>query len=83
MGTIAALKTSECLDRVFDILAIEALVMAQAFELENGFSPNAGFSKNSIELVKRIRVISPFLGKDRSLSKEIQSLSQAMKLNRL
>ena len=83
MGTIAALKTSECLDRVFDILAIEALVMAQAFELKNGFSPNAGFSKNSIELVKRIRVISPFLAKDRSLSKEIQSLSQAMKLNRL
>lgn len=83
MGTIAALKTSECLDRVFDILAIEALVMAQAFELKNGFSLNAGFSKNSLELVKRIRVISPFLSKDRSLSKEIQALSYAMKSNTL
>ena len=83
MGTIAALKTSECIDRVFDILAIEALVMAQAFELKDGFSPNGGFSKNSIEIVKRIRVISPFLGKDRSLSKEIQSLGEAMKLNKL
>jgi tyrosine ammonia-lyase len=83
MGTIAALKTSECIDRVFDILAIEALVMAQAFELKNGYDPNSGFSKNSSALVKRIRKISPFLKKDRSLSKEIQSLSHAMKSNTL
>ncbi len=79
MGTIAALKTSECIDRVFDILSIEALVMAQAFELKNGFAPNSGFSQHSTGLVKRIRKISPFLSKDRSLSKEIQALSHAMK----
>ena len=83
MGTIAALKTSECIDRVFDILAIEGLVLSQAFELKGGFTEKSGFSQNSMELVKRIRKISPFLKKDRSLSKEIQSLSHAMKSNTL
>jgi tyrosine ammonia-lyase len=79
MGTIAALKTSECIDRVFDILAIEALVMAQAFELKNGFAHSNGFSKNSIRIVTQIRKISPFLSKDRSLSNEIQVLSNVLK----
>ncbi len=79
MGTIAALKTSECIDRVFDILAIESLVMAQAFELKKGFADNSGFSQNSIRIVKQIRKISPFLGKDRSLSNEIKVLSNALK----
>ena len=38
MGTIAALKTSECIDRVFDILAMEGLALSQAFELKDGFN---------------------------------------------
>ena len=79
MGTIASLKTSECLDRVFEVLAIEAMAMAQAFELKNGFDLNSGFSKHSIQFVKQVRKYSPFLGKDRTLSGEIKSLSEAMK----
>lgn len=80
MGTIAALKTSESIDRVFEVLAIDAMVMAQAFELKNGFDKSSGFSAHSMEFVNRIRKYSPFLGKDRSLSLEIKTLSEKMKL---
>jgi len=79
MGTIAALKTSECIDRVFEILAIEAMVLTQAFELKNGFQKESGFSEHSIKFVKKIRKYSPFLINDRSLSKEINTLSHKMK----
>ena len=79
MGTISALKTSECIDRVFEILAIEAMILTQAFELKNGFQKASGFSKHSIKLAKEIRKYSAFLINDRSLSKEINTISQKMK----
>ena len=79
MGTISALKTSECIDRVFEILAIEAMILTQAFELKNGFQKASWFSKHSIKLAKEIRKYSAFLINDRSLSKEINTISQKMK----
>lgn len=79
MGTIASLKTSECIDRVFEILSIESLILAQAFDLKKGNKKENGFSEVSIQFVKQIRKISPFLKKDRPLSTEIQKIASFLK----
>ncbi|HNB99832.1 MAG TPA: aromatic amino acid lyase, partial [Leptospiraceae bacterium] len=79
MGTIASIKTSECLDRIFELLAIESLVLAQAFDLKEGELEESGFSSTSKNFIKQIRENSPFLEKDRPLSNEIMDLAYRLK----
>ena len=70
MGTIAARKTAEQLDLAFQVLAIQALAVAQAAELRGGASC-PGFAPQSRDLITWIRSFAPALGRDRSLAGEI------------
>ena len=78
MGTIAARKVAELLDHLFDLLAIEALIMVQGFEILGGFSSN-DFGSSSCDLAKSVRRFSLFLSTDRPLSTDICHLSQALR----
>jgi tyrosine ammonia-lyase len=78
MGTLAARKTSEMLDHLFDVLAIEALIMVQAFEILGGFSSEE-FGKSSRGLAKYVRAESPFLSCDRPLFADIRRLSAKLR----
>jgi tyrosine ammonia-lyase len=74
MGTIAALRVRQTLDRVFEVLAIEAMVVAQAMDLSgDGFSPAAR------RLAARVRHVSPALEGDRPLSGEIARVAQMLR----
>ncbi|HYD99062.1 MAG TPA: aromatic amino acid ammonia-lyase [Alphaproteobacteria bacterium] len=76
LGTIAARKTSECLDLCWLVLAIHGLALAQACELRGGLgSDGAGFSPQGRRLAERIRATVGFLDRDRPLSAEIQALA--------
>lgn len=75
MGTIGALRTSRSIDRVFELLAIEALVVAQAVDLVG----HDGFSETTRELVSEVRGVSDFLDQDRPLSPEIQALAAILR----
>ena len=70
MGTIAARKTAEQLDLAFQVLAIQALAVAQAAELRGGTTCD-GFAAESRGFVAWVRSHAPALGTDRSLSGEI------------
>jgi tyrosine ammonia-lyase len=78
MGTIGALRASELLDRLYEVLAIEALILTQGFELEGGFE-NGSFSDSSRELAEFVREYSDFLDEDRPLSSEIQEVAVALR----
>jgi tyrosine ammonia-lyase len=78
MGTIGALRASQLIDRVFDVLAVESLVLVQAMELEGGLE-STEFSVSSRELATFVRERSPFLDQDRPLSGEIQSMATALR----
>lgn len=75
MGTIAALRTSRSVDRVFELLAIESMVVAQAVDLVG----DRGFSSSTRELVATVREMSPFLERDRPLSQEIRALASHLR----
>jgi tyrosine ammonia-lyase len=78
MGTIAARKVAEMLDHIFDLLAIEALIMVQGFEILGGFC-SEDFSSSSRDLAIFVRRISSFLDSDRPLFSDISSLSQELR----
>lgn len=71
MGTLAARKVDEALDRLFEILAIEAMSVAQGMQLCGVES----FSVATRHLHDRVRRLSPALDRDRPLSEEIAILA--------
>lgn len=76
MGTIGARRAAKSLELTWHVLAIHAMALAQAFEIEGGFSSdNAGFGSASRELCDWIRRSVPFLERDRPLSQEITDLA--------
>ncbi len=77
MGTIAARKTAEHLDLAWQVLAIQLLAVSQAAELRGGTSLD-GFAPASRVLVAWVRELAPSLGTDRSLSREIMSVANAL-----
>jgi tyrosine ammonia-lyase len=74
MGTIAARKTAEHLDLAFQVLAIQALAVAQAAELRGGISCD-GFAAESRGFVAWVRSHAAALGTDRSLARDIASIA--------
>lgn len=77
MGTIGARRTYDSLDRLSEILAIEAMALTQAYELKGG-AP-AGFSSSSRELAQWVRARTAALGDDRPLADDIQRLAKALR----
>lgn len=77
MGTIAARKTADVLDLTMQVLAIHALVLAQAAELRGGVALD-GFAPASRGLVAFVRAISAPLTRDRPLSSDIAAVAAAL-----
>lgn len=76
MGTIAARRTAEHLDRLWEVVGIAAVACAQAFDLVD--EPGR-FSDSSRELADRVRGVSEFLDGDRPLSDDISRLADALR----
>jgi tyrosine ammonia-lyase len=75
LGTIAARKAAEMLDHLFDVLAIEAMILVQGFELRGG----AGFATSSVALARQVRKDVAPLVQDRPLADDIANLSGALR----
>ena len=71
MGTLAARKVDEALNRLFEIQAIGALTMAQGMDLVG----KEGFSPATRRLQQRVRRLSPPLEADRPLAEDIALLA--------
>ena len=82
MGTIAARRARDQIEDLFHILAIEAIALAQAFDLRQNKDVKP-FASSSTTWVKKVRECVSFLAEDRSLSAEIDKLSHALQHNDL
>lgn len=67
MGTIAARRAAEQVDHLYDLLAIEALVLTQGLELAGG----DGFAPSSVALAGWVRERSQAVEEDRPLHADI------------
>ena len=75
MGTIGARRTAKALQLAWHVLAIHAMALAQAFEIQGGFAgDDAGFAPASRRLCSWIRERVPFLERDQPLSSQIIAL---------
>ncbi len=75
MGPIAGFKAIKILDNLRNVLSIELLCAAQAFDLLGHAKP----SPRLAELHAEIRKLVPPLTKDRSLSEDIEAISLAIR----
>ncbi len=73
MGTIAARRTAELLDLLYDVLAIEAMILVQGLELRS--SKGEGFAHPSRQLRAHVRAKVDRLEDDRPLAEDIARLS--------
>jgi histidine ammonia-lyase len=74
MGPIAGFKALQIVDHLRNVLAIELLCMAQAFDLQRPLR-----STPRLELLwEKVRAVVPKLEQDRSLSEDIEEISQAI-----
>lgn len=78
MATTAARRAAHHLERLWELLAIEALTLTQAFDLCGGFE-NDEFSDSSSQLARTVRDVSPKLVDDRALSNDIQRVAAALR----
>ncbi|MFW6380200.1 MAG: aromatic amino acid lyase, partial [Halorhodospira sp.] len=75
MGTIAARQSAAVVDLLYELLAIESLVLAQAMDFADG----EAFSTAGCALRRFVRCHSAPLVEDRPLSEEIATLAAAMR----
>lgn len=79
MGTIGARRCAHLTGLLFHLLAIDALMVAQALDLRAAEESTAKSPEAVEELKHWVRQRSPFLDNDRALSAEIMALSEAMR----
>lgn len=72
---LAVSKTSEIIDRLTYILAIEAMHAAQAIDLRKGIK----LGESTQSAYNRIRLVIPFLDQDRSMSVDIKAAYTLLK----
>lgn len=77
MGTIAARKAREIVNNVYNVLAIEMLNACQALD----FLDNKKMSPQTRAFYSEIRKLSKFVFEDRSLSSDIEKVSNYLKAN--
>ncbi|MDJ0835970.1 MAG: aromatic amino acid ammonia-lyase [Acidobacteriota bacterium] len=75
MGTLAALRCHKLLPHLYRLLAIDAMTIAQAYDLCTADEQKA-FTQPSRELWQIIRTHTSKLEEDRPLSQEIESLAE-------
>ena len=75
MGPIACHKARQVNSNVANILAIELLAACQGLDLLKPLSPNKTLNK----IYEKVRELSPESSKDRSLSEDIQKVSDMIK----
>jgi tyrosine ammonia-lyase len=78
MGTIAARKAAAGLRMLSRVLAIEALTLAQGFDITRQQDPSARFAAASVRLVARVRAMAPFIDNDRPLYRDIDRLATGL-----
>jgi len=78
MGTIAARRCRCILRDVSRVLAIEALVLAQAYDLRIEADDSRAFSPASRSFHASVRGLSRRLGDDRPLSSDIESMAATL-----
>lgn len=78
MGTIAALEVYQLTARLFELLAIELMVAAQAVRLRRAQQPQRGLSSHGERLMAWIEQRVCPLEEDRPLSAEITTLARAL-----
>ena len=76
MGTIAAMKVHELMPRLSELMAITAMMIAQAMELKS--EALRGYCASSLKLHELTRSVSPRLERDRALSEEIAALADLL-----
>ena len=74
MGPISARKAQQVISNVADILSIELLTACQGLELLHPLKPGSVLNN----VYNKVRELSPFMKKDRSLSEDISIVSQAI-----
>lgn len=80
MGTIAARRCGQLLNLCFRILAIDALMLAQAVDLRKAEERPSCFVRPSSKVLHEwVRRYAEFLRKDRSLGPEIEVMANAMR----
>jgi tyrosine ammonia-lyase len=75
MAPAGAVRLRQSLPVLFDLLAIEALALAQAVALRPG--PRSAISRSTRDLVARVRALSPPLAADRPLRPDIEAVALA------
>jgi tyrosine ammonia-lyase len=78
MGTIGARRTNELLALLHSVLAIEALMVAQAIDLRLAQSPGNRFGAATAALLDWVRCRAPGLTGDRPLNRDIEQLARAV-----
>lgn len=78
MGTIAARKARDAVRDLYRVLAIQALIVAQASDL--ALRRGQSLSANLIFITSCVRRLSAFLLQDRPLSGEIENLALEMRV---
>jgi len=76
MGTVAARRAAEHLDRLWEVVAIAGIAFAQAFDLIDAPEQFCGASRR---LVEEVRESSAFLDDDRPLAGDISRLADRMR----
>ncbi len=79
MGTIAARKARKILDNVINVVAIELLCSTQGVDLLAPLQPSKPLQQVRKEIRKRVA----FLGDDRVLNKDIESLNEMIRTGAL
>ncbi|MEO0468074.1 MAG: aromatic amino acid ammonia-lyase [Bacteroidota bacterium] len=78
MGTLAAWRGHECMEHLFQILAIEAMMLCEAVDIRIERQPKRRFSSQTKRWQSGIRRYFPPLMQDRPLSDEIHSLARQL-----
>lgn len=76
MGTIAARRTADHLDRIWELIGIASIACAQGLELVGDAEE---FSDSSEALAEQVRAHSPKLEADRPLSGDIRELADRLR----
>ena len=74
MGPTACHKVRKIIQNISDTLAIELLTACQATDLRSPLKPN----KTLCKVYDRVRELSPYMEKDRSLSGDIKKISEIL-----
>ena len=80
MGTIGARRTAELLELLQSLLAIDALMVAQAIDLRADENPQATTGEASAGLLDWVRTQVPTLRDDRPLAPDIDQITRALQL---